>query len=77
MQLSITENDLIRNVRISWYQLAYLKERERLLLYQDTIYGRFLHAATIRYETEATSLLEKAAAETMVMEIQNALKIIE
>ena len=77
MQLSITENDLIRNVRISWYQLAYLKERERLLLYQDTIYGRFLHAATIRYETEATSLLEKAAAETRVMEIQNALKIIE
>lgn len=77
MQLSITENDLIRNIRISWYQLAYLKERERLLLYQDTIYGRFLHAATIRYETEATSLLEKAAAETRVMEIQNALKIIE
>lgn len=77
MQLSITENDLIRNIRISWYQLAYLKERERLLLYQDTIYGRFLHAATIRYETEATSLLEKAAAETRVLEIQNALKIIE
>lgn len=77
MQLLITENDLKRNIRISWYQLAYLKERERLLLYQDTIYGRFLHAATIRYETEATSLLEKAAAETRVMEIQNALKIIE
>ena len=77
MQLSITENDLKRNIRISWYQLAYLKERERLLLYQDTIYGRFLHAATIRYETEATSYLEKAAAETRVMEIQNTLKIIE
>jgi len=77
MQFSITKNDLKRNIRQSWYQLSYLKERERLLLYQDTIYGRFLHAATIRYETEATSYLEKAAAETRVMEIQNALKIIE
>lgn len=77
MQLVVTENSLKRDIRQSWYQLAYLREKEKLLLYQDTIYGRFLHAATIRYETEATSYLEKAAAETRVMEIQNALKIIE
>ena len=76
MQLAVTENSLKRDIRQSWYQLAYLREKEKLLLYQDTIYGRFLHAATIRYETEATSYLEKAAAETRVMEIQNALKII-
>jgi cobalt-zinc-cadmium resistance protein CzcA len=45
-------------------------------LYQDTIYDRFLHAATIRYDTEASSYLEKASAETSVMEIQNDLKMI-
>jgi len=77
MQLSVAENNLKHNIRTSWYQLAFLKEKERLLLYQDTVYGKFLHAATIRYETGATSYLEKAAAETRVMEIQNALKIIE
>ena len=76
IQLTVTENTLKRNIRQSWYQLAYLREKEKLLLYQDSIYGRFLHAVTIRYETEATSYLEKAAAETQVMEIQNALKII-
>ena len=76
LQLSVTENSLKRDIRQSWYQLAYLKEKEKLLLYQDSIYGRFLHAATIRYETEATSYLEKAAAETRVMEIQNELKLI-
>ncbi len=64
MQLAVTENSLKRDIRQSWYQLAYLREKEKLLLYQDTIYGRFLHAATIRYETEATNYLEKAAAET-------------
>ena len=77
MQLLVAENNLKHNIRTSWYQLAFLKEKERLLLYQDTVYGKFLHAATIRYETGATSYLEKAAAETRVMEIQNALKIIE
>ena len=76
LQLSVTENSLKQDIRQSWYQLAYLKEKEKLLLYQDSIYGRFLHAATIRYETEATSYLEKAAAETRVMEIRNTLKLI-
>jgi cobalt-zinc-cadmium resistance protein CzcA len=76
LQLSITENSLKRDIRQSWYQLAYLKEKEKLLLYQDSIYSKVLHATTIRYETEATSYLEKAAAETGAMEIQNELKLI-
>ncbi len=76
VQLALTVNSLKRDIRQSWYQLAYLREKEKLLLCQDTIYDRFLHAATIRYEVEASSYLEKVAAETRVMEIQNALKII-
>ena len=76
-QLAITENELMLNIRQAWYQLSYLREKEKLLIYQDTIFGRFLHAATIRYETGATGYLENAIAETKVMEIQNALKIIK
>jgi cobalt-zinc-cadmium resistance protein CzcA len=76
MQIAVTENNLIRDIKAGWYQLAFLKEKEKLLLYQDTIYSRFLHAATIRYQTEETSYLEKVAAETKVMDIQNQLKII-
>ncbi len=77
LHLSVKENELKREIRESWYELAYLLEREKLLLYQDSLFGRFLHAATIRYETEATNYLEKAAAETQVMELQNALKVLE
>jgi len=76
-QLVVTENDLKWNIRQAWYELSYLHERRKLLLYQDTIFGRFLNAATIRYETEATSYLEKASAETGVMEVQNQLKLLE
>lgn len=77
IQLAVTENDLKRDIRQSWYQLAYLHEKQKLLLYQDTIYARFLRAASIRYETEETGYLEKVAAEAQVMEIQNAIKIIQ
>ncbi|MBD77331.1 MAG: CusA/CzcA family heavy metal efflux RND transporter [Crocinitomicaceae bacterium] len=76
-QLEVTENELKANIRQAWYELAYLHETRNLLLYQDTIYERFLNAATIRFETEATNYLEKATAETQVMEVQNQLKLLE
>ncbi len=77
IQLEVTENKLKKEIRNAWCQLAYLKETEKLLWYQDTLYAKFLHAATIRYETEAGTYLAKASAETRVMEIQNSVKIIE
>lgn len=75
-QLAATENKLKREIRKTWHELAYLKEKEKLLVYQDSVYGRFLKAATVRYETEETNYLEKANAETGVMEIQNELKLL-
>lgn len=75
--LKITENELKRNIKQSWYQLVYLRERQELLAFQDSLFRRFLHAANIRYETEASSYLEKAAAETRVMEIQNDLQLLQ
>lgn len=75
--LKVTENELKKDIKQSWYQLAYLNERRELLIFQDSLFRRFLYAANIRYETEATSYLEKAAAETRVMEIQNDLRLLE
>lgn len=76
-QLAITENELKQNIRQAWYEMAYLQEKKKLLAFQDSIYGQFLHAANIRYETEASTYLEKATAETQVMEIQNKLEMLE
>ena len=39
--LTATENDLKRNIRQVWYQLAYLEAKQKLLHYQDSIYARF------------------------------------
>lgn len=77
LHLAATENELKRDIRQAWYQLAFLNEKEKLLLYQDTIYGRFLHAASVRYETEEGTFLEKASAETRLMEVQNELVMLQ
>lgn len=77
LQLSVAQNNLKRSIREHWQKLAWLREKQRLLTYQDSIYQRFLHAATVRYETEESSFLEKAAAETQVMKLANALNMLE
>lgn len=77
LALDITENELKRRIRSSWFELTYLKEKEKMLIFQDSIYGRFLHAATIRYEVEESSYLEKATAETRVMEIENNMRLLQ
>jgi len=77
LELASSENGLKREIRKSWYQLNYLLEKLELLVFQDSLYGRFYRAATIRYETEATNYLEFASAETQVMEIQNDLQFLE
>ena len=59
LQLTISENELKKKVKFSWPQLAYLHEKERLFLYQDSIYTRFYQAAKIRYETEESNLFRK------------------
>jgi cobalt-zinc-cadmium resistance protein CzcA len=77
IQLAITENELKRNIRQLWMQLTYLYEDQRLLNFQDSLYVNFLKAAELRYETEESSFLEKATAETKVLEIQNRLNLIQ
>lgn len=73
LEVAVTENQLKRDVRQAWYRLSYLKAKERLLMYKDTIYGEAYRASTVRYEAEATSLLEKTSAETRSMETKNEL----
>lgn len=77
LEVAITENQLKREIRQAWNQLSYLHSRKALLMYQDTIHVAALRAATVRYDAEATSLLEKATAETRSMEVKNNLRSIQ
>jgi len=68
-----TENDLANEIKQTWYQLAYLREYNDLLVYQDSVYVQFLKASALRYELEAGTLLEKVTAESKVTAVKVSL----
>ena len=73
----ITKNELKKSVRLSWNQLEWLTSMRDLLQYQDSLFSGFVKAAQLRYETEASDLLELTNAETQAMEVQNQLQLVE
>ncbi|MCB0538658.1 MAG: efflux RND transporter permease subunit, partial [Bacteroidetes bacterium] len=77
LQQAVTENELATKVKSVYYQLAYAKTNQKLLLRLDSIYVDFAKAANLRYKTGESSLLEKTTAETQLMEIRNRLKMAE
>jgi cobalt-zinc-cadmium resistance protein CzcA len=76
IRLMVSVNELKYQISQPWYHLSYLLDKKRLLLKQDSIYTRFLHAANIRYETGESTYLEKVAAETQVMEMNNSIRAV-
>lgn len=66
---SATRNELVRQVKSTWYTLLLEKSKRTLLLNQDSIYQSFVRAAGLRYKTGESNLLEKATAESQVAEI--------
>lgn len=71
LKKSMTENELVFHVKQAFHQLAFAKARHQLLLQQDSIYEGFLKAASLRYKTGETNLLEQTTAETQRNEVRN------
>lgn len=77
LQQDITANELKRKIKETWYQIQYLQSKKALLVYQDSVYQKFQKATQIRYETEASTLLEKTTAEAKVMQLKVQLEEVE
>lgn len=69
-----TENELIFQVKQTYYQLALALAKQTLLLQQDSIFEGFYRAASLRYKSGETNLLEQATAETQRNEVKNQLR---
>lgn len=70
-QKKMTANELAWKVKQVYYELLYLRNKEKLLQQQDSIYSEFLRAADLRFRTGETKLLERATAETQLNEVRN------
>ncbi|NOY95961.1 MAG: CusA/CzcA family heavy metal efflux RND transporter, partial [Chlorobi bacterium] len=68
--LSVSENELIRNVKAAYSLLSYGYSNLRLFIELDSIYQDFAKAAQVRYDTGESNLLEKTAAQGKYQEIK-------
>jgi cobalt-zinc-cadmium resistance protein CzcA len=61
--LSLKELDLKKQVITTYYHLAYLQEKENILLKNDTIYAIFQDKAKLRFKAGESNVLERSTAE--------------
>lgn len=71
INLAVTQNELTYQVKSTYTQLAYFLALQELYQNQDTVYRNFRRAASLRYQTGETNLLEQTTAETQYNEIRN------
>jgi len=73
----VTELDIRTNVRSIFYQLVYLQEKQKLLLYADSIYQLFENKTNLRFKVGETDILEKTTASAHRQQIANQLRMLE
>jgi cobalt-zinc-cadmium resistance protein CzcA len=74
LKKDVTENELIFEVKQTYYQLAYVYNMRLLLSQEDSIYEGFYKAASIRYKSGETNLLEQTTAEVQRNDAKNRLR---
>ncbi|MCX6303453.1 MAG: CusA/CzcA family heavy metal efflux RND transporter [Bacteroidetes bacterium] len=72
-QLKNARLEVATQVKQVYWQLAYFYARQKLLVYQDSLYSGFLRAAELRARTGETNRLEMITARTQSFEIKNQL----
>ena len=71
LQSEMTKNEVSAQVKSTYYELAFCYTRLTLLIFQDSLYGNFLHAAQSRYQKGETNLLERMTAESQLLSVKN------
>ncbi len=72
-QLKKSQLEISNQVRQIYWHLAYLYSKQKLLLYQDSLYNRFLRAAELRALSGETNRLEMITARSQNLEVKNKL----
>lgn len=68
--VSWKQAELQREVKNTFYQLAELMERKKLLLRLDSVYGRFQQSAALRLKAGEANLLEKTTADAQLQQLK-------
>jgi cobalt-zinc-cadmium resistance protein CzcA len=69
----ISQLDIATQVKQLYWQYIYLSAKQRLLVYQDSLYSGIQRAAELRAKTGETNRLEMITARSQNLEIKNQL----
>ncbi|MFZ1807168.1 MAG: CusA/CzcA family heavy metal efflux RND transporter [Cyclobacteriaceae bacterium] len=69
LNVAVKEIELKKQVSQAYYMLAYLLQKKKLLLSNDSLYSSFLEKANLRFKVGESNILEKATAETQRAQI--------
>ncbi len=67
---ALQRKEITRQVMTVFDEMIYLKEKEKLLLKNDSIYSEFLRKSTLRFDKGESNILEKATAENQSGQIK-------
>jgi cobalt-zinc-cadmium resistance protein CzcA len=74
---ALQKKELTKQVTTVFYEMIYLKEKEKLLQKSDSIYIEFLRKATLRFDKGESNILEKATAENQSGQIRIQLREVQ
>lgn len=81
---ALLKKEITKDVTTVFYEMVYLKEKEKLLLKSDSIYSEFLRKSTLRFNKGESNILEKSTAENQsgqiqvqLQELQNDFKMLQ
>ncbi|MBN8702628.1 MAG: CusA/CzcA family heavy metal efflux RND transporter [Bacteroidetes bacterium] len=73
LKLQVTQNEIIHQLKSTYYHLQFLNSEQSLLQSQDSIFQSFYKACEARFRIGESNLLEKTTAETQLLEVKNLL----
>ncbi len=73
LQYLVSQLEIATQVKQVFWQYVFLTSKQNLLVYQDSLYSGFLHAAELRAKSGETNRLEMITARSQSLEIGNQL----
>jgi heavy metal efflux system protein len=67
---AMNQQELVYNIKQSWYQILYLQALNQVLEKEDSILQQFVRSATLKFKTGESGILEKTVAENKQQQLQ-------
>jgi cobalt-zinc-cadmium resistance protein CzcA len=72
-QFKVSQSEIASQVKLAYWQYVYLVSKQKLLMYQDSLYSGFSRAAELRARAGETNKLEMITARSQSLEVKNLL----